>query len=349
MNRRFLSIAAIMAIGLLTVVNSLVLARQNASAAHLSAPNVPQLIGYQGRLTDADGNPLTGTYNMQFCLYDMDVGGTPVDGWCEDQTVSVTDGVFSVLLGSVTPIPETVFDGTVCYLGVKVESDNEMTPRRQVVSVGYAYRAEESSTADYASSAGNADTADYASSAGNSDTVDDMHASEFASATELDTHKASTNAHHTRYADAEAVAAIKAADGAGSGLDADTVDGQDASAFAATEHGHTNIQGFFWNSADFTYVKAGVNCGNTPRTANQLCQEAGFSSAVYAKGYHHGECAGPSMLSCEGVECFPAATNCVGKSNHIGEIREGDGSTEFSVSGCGGWNPGWFIRLQCQP
>ncbi len=167
MNKRYFSIAATVAI-ILSVAIMLVLIRGNAGASRLSATNVPELIGYQGRLTDANGNPLTGTYSMQFCLYDTDVGGTPVDGWCEDQTVSVTDGVFSVLLGSVTPMPETVFDGTERYLGVKVESDAEMTPRRRVASVGYAYRAEESSTADYASSAGNADT------------VDDMHASELA-------------------------------------------------------------------------------------------------------------------------------------------------------------------------
>ncbi len=337
MNRRFLSIAAIIAIGLLTVVNSLVLARQNASAARLAAPRIPQLISYQGRLTDpSTGDPVSdGTYDMRFCLYAGPTGGSAL--WCEDQSVLVTDGVFSVLLGSVTPITDPLFDGTECYLGVKVGSDDEMTPRRRVASVGYAYRAEESSTADYASSAGNADT------------VDDKHGSDFASTSEFDAHEADPNGHHTGYTDAEAVAAIKAADGAGSGLDADMVDGQDANAFAATDHGHTNIQGFLWNSGDFTYIKAGVNCGNTPRTADQLCQEAGYSSAVYAKGYHHGECAGPSMLSCEGVECFPAGTNCVGRSNHIGEMREGGGSTEFSVSGCGGGNPGWFIRLQCQP
>ena len=167
MNKRYFSIAAIVAI-MLSVANMVVLIRGNAAASRLAATNVPQLMSYQGRLTDADGNPLTGTYNMQFCLYDTDVGGTPVDGWCENQTVSVTDGVFSVLLGSITPMPETVFDGTERYLGVKVESDAEMTPRRRVASVGYAYRAEESSAADYASSAGNADT------------VDDMHASDLA-------------------------------------------------------------------------------------------------------------------------------------------------------------------------
>jgi hypothetical protein len=145
---------------------------------------------------------------MRFCLYAAPSGGTAL--WCEETTVPVSYGVFGLLLGSVTPIPETAFDGSDRYLGVKVGSDEEMTPRRRVVSVGYAYRAEESLTAatadyalfagnadyaaaagdaDYANSAGDADTAGYASAAGNADTVDDKHASDFANASH--THAAS--------------------------------------------------------------------------------------------------------------------------------------------------------------
>jgi hypothetical protein len=167
MNKRFLSILAIVAI-VLGIANSLTWVWQGAGAARLSAPSIPQLISYQGRLTDAAGNPLTGDYDMRLCLYDVPSGGSAL--WCEDQTVSVTHGVFSVLLGSSTSIPQALFDGPGLYLGVKVGSDDEMTPRGRVVSVGYAYRADEASTADYASSAGNADT------------VDDRHASDFASA-----------------------------------------------------------------------------------------------------------------------------------------------------------------------
>lgn len=46
------------------------------------------------------------------------------------------------------------------------------------------------------------------------------------------THTGNAAAHHARYTDAEAVAAIKAGDGAGSTLDADLLDGFHASAFA---------------------------------------------------------------------------------------------------------------------
>jgi hypothetical protein len=207
-NKRSTSVLAIAAI-VLSLANFFVLAGTRMGMAQ-SSPSIPELISYQGRLTDPAGNPLTGDYAMRFCLYAAPSGGTAL--WCEETTVAVSYGVFSLLLGSVTPIPETVFDGSDLYLGVKVGSDAEMTPRRRVVSVGYAYRAE---------------------AAVDADTVDGLHASDFEDAGAVSTHAADPAAHHTRYSDAEAVTAIKAADGSGSGLDADMVDGLHASSSPA--------------------------------------------------------------------------------------------------------------------
>lgn len=59
-----------------------------------------------------------------------------------------------------------------------------------------------------------------------------------ATAADIDAHKGDASAHHTRYTDAEAVAAIKAADGSGSGIDADMLDGKHGSAYANASHGH---------------------------------------------------------------------------------------------------------------
>ncbi|NQT26288.1 hypothetical protein HQ585_13110, partial [candidate division KSB1 bacterium] len=53
----------------------------------------------------------------------------------------ITDGLFNVLLGSHIEIPPQVFDSTEVYLALKVESDEEMEPRKQLVSVGYAFHA----------------------------------------------------------------------------------------------------------------------------------------------------------------------------------------------------------------
>jgi len=100
---------------------------------------IPQLVNYQGRLTDNLGNPVTGSKSIVFSLYTVSTGGSNV--WTETQTVSATNGIFNVLFGSVTALPGSVFDNAELYLGIKVEADAEMTPRQRIASVGYAYKA----------------------------------------------------------------------------------------------------------------------------------------------------------------------------------------------------------------
>ena len=105
---------------------------------------VPQLINYQGVLTNPDtGERLAGTYSMTFSIYSVETGGTAI--WTETQDVTVQNGIFNALLGNVNPIPLDLFDGSDRYLGVKVGSDDEMTPRKKLVSVGYAMKAYNSS------------------------------------------------------------------------------------------------------------------------------------------------------------------------------------------------------------
>jgi len=125
--RRDLKLVAIGLVGLLLLV---IVSTVGAS------PAAPQIMNYQGRLTDSAGNPLNGTYSITFKLYNVSSGGTAF--WTETHsTVSVTDGLFNVLLGSSNPLNPSDFTGTT-YLGVKVGSDPEMTPRQQIVSVAYA-------------------------------------------------------------------------------------------------------------------------------------------------------------------------------------------------------------------
>jgi len=100
---------------------------------------IPQLINYQAMLTQSDGTPITGTRSILFSLYTTETGGTAL--WSETQDITIADGLFSVLLGSVTPIPYSVFDNSAIYLELKIGSDPAMTPRKRLVSVGYAFRA----------------------------------------------------------------------------------------------------------------------------------------------------------------------------------------------------------------
>lgn len=109
---------------------------------------VPQMINYQGKITKSSGALIDTTVAMVFSIYSDSIGVTPL--WTETQTVKVEYGVYSVLLGSVIPIPSSVFNGSVRYLGLKVGSDLEMTPRKAMVSVVYAYHSGTADTAHFA-------------------------------------------------------------------------------------------------------------------------------------------------------------------------------------------------------
>lgn len=113
-----------------------------------ASADVPQLINYQGRLTDSEGEPVSDIVALTFTIYDDSTGGNIK--WTEiNPTVVVENGLFHVLLGAVNPIPDTVFSGSSRYLGIKVDTDAEITPRNRLVSAGYAYRSSRADTADY--------------------------------------------------------------------------------------------------------------------------------------------------------------------------------------------------------
>jgi len=100
---------------------------------------VPQLINYQGFLTTSLGDPVNATVDLTFTIYDAPGGGNVI--WTETQVgVSVSAGDLSTLLGSVQPLVDTVFNADARYLGVKIGTDPEITPRTQIVSVGYSLR-----------------------------------------------------------------------------------------------------------------------------------------------------------------------------------------------------------------
>ncbi|KPL21265.1 MAG: hypothetical protein AMS23_09580 [Bacteroides sp. SM1_62] len=101
--------------------------------------DVPQMMNYQGKLTTPAGALIDSTLSMVISIYDNQADVSPV--WAETLMVQVEKGIFSVVLGNVHPLTNDLFDGTVQYLGVKAGTDPEMTPRKEIVSVGYAYRA----------------------------------------------------------------------------------------------------------------------------------------------------------------------------------------------------------------
>jgi len=109
-----------------------VIAMLTLSAGVVLADEVTSAINYQGRLADSSGSPLSGTYTMTFRLYEAATGGTALA--TDIQDVVVTGGLFNTELY----FDQSYFDGRALWLGVKVGSDSEMTPRQEFGPVPYA-------------------------------------------------------------------------------------------------------------------------------------------------------------------------------------------------------------------
>ncbi len=135
-------------------VGHAIASRRGNPAAGTDAVVIPQLLSYQGQITDTAGLPVpNGIYAVTFRMFAQDTGG--VEFWTELQNVQTSSGRFNCLLGSVTPIDYLPQDGN-CWLEMQVHPDPVMTPRIRIASAAYAYMAGVANTADSARPSGNA-------------------------------------------------------------------------------------------------------------------------------------------------------------------------------------------------
>jgi len=124
----------------------------------IGGAGVPNLLNYQGRLTDSLGYVVPdGNYSVTFRIYDDSLGSTAL--WTEGQLLTVKDGLFAVILGSVVSFNVTTFSDSVRWLGIQVGLDQEISPREKLVSVPFAKEAEH---ADISESSIYSDTANHA-------------------------------------------------------------------------------------------------------------------------------------------------------------------------------------------
>jgi hypothetical protein len=124
---------------------------------------VPELLSYQAYVADVSGNPIGGAQPVNrsaiFKLYDAATGGNLL--YAETQTVTISGGSFSVLIGNGTGIsglpgpsapanPSGVRIGSIAksplFLGITVDdgtpaADPEISPRQQLVSSAFTLRA----------------------------------------------------------------------------------------------------------------------------------------------------------------------------------------------------------------
>jgi microcystin-dependent protein len=134
--------------------------------AALGQTTVPRLMNYQGHVVDGTGAAIGAGDSVQrtviFRFYTAVIGGTRL--WSESQQTSIVDGDFNVLLGNGTPVSgesnaAATFDGVFAdadvFLGVTVDNgdgdltnDAEISPRQQMVTTAYAFRATVAETVD---------------------------------------------------------------------------------------------------------------------------------------------------------------------------------------------------------
>src|SRR5688572_30491727 len=126
-----------------------------------SGPSSNRVLNYQIRLTDSSGIPVAnGTKNLKLTFFTASSGGTQLytacsaDGSAPGTPTAVVatfaSGTSTILIGSTLTcasgsspvIPATLFDNTAIFLGVTVEADAEMTPRKRIVAAGYALNAD---------------------------------------------------------------------------------------------------------------------------------------------------------------------------------------------------------------
>jgi hypothetical protein len=216
------------------------------------AASTSPLLQYQGRLTDpGTGQAVAdGSYSMTFRLYTLAAGGTAL--WTETKDVAVQGGLFSTALGDTTALSQAIFNGQQLWLGIKVGSDDEATPRQRILPAAYALglvpgAAMQADSSSAALQVTNLGTGDALTINGQTTLAGDLsvsgslsggtHAHSGADITSGTVAEARIDAAIAR--DSEIMPTVLATDGTGSTLDADLLDGFDAGDFASSLHAHS--------------------------------------------------------------------------------------------------------------
>jgi hypothetical protein len=111
---------------------------KSVMAANPNNGSVPTTITYQGFLDDA-GNPASGTYDLQFALFDAATSGTQIGTTWVVEDVAINNGVFTANLDF-----GNIFDGTSLWLEIGVRPGSStgsftiLSPRQSLTPTPYA-------------------------------------------------------------------------------------------------------------------------------------------------------------------------------------------------------------------
>ena len=125
-----------------------------AISSYSEAASFSKVINYQGKLTDNLGATVAdGLYNMEFKLYTASSGGSSIwtNTLIQADRITVTDGLFSVLLGATsTALTGVNFDQPL-YMSINIGGttntvsptwDGEMSPRKQLSAAPSAFESD---------------------------------------------------------------------------------------------------------------------------------------------------------------------------------------------------------------
>ncbi len=96
------------------------------------------VMSYQGRLTDAAGQPLNGNFQFTFRLYNASTAGTSI--YTETQTIPVVNGLFDTSVGPTTILASMRPEDLAQPLWLEVTIGTEtLTPRQRLLGSPYAF------------------------------------------------------------------------------------------------------------------------------------------------------------------------------------------------------------------
>ncbi len=281
-----------------------------------ASAGIPGKFNYQGRLTSAtSGAPLPGSHDLTFRIYDDPTGGSLL--WTEGQTVIADSaGVFSAILGTYTPV-EMSLDAPV-WLEVEVAGET-LVPRREIVSVPFAFTARKAGSAARSDSLGSFVPGDFVRQ-GQESTVSgvmitdgEITDGDIAADAGIDASKIAGTAWTSEN------------DGESSGLDSDMIDGLHATAFAGSVHNHSDI----YFTKDELHTEGVLNDSGNPVHWTRLTGvPGGFADGVDDAG---GAGDGHSLDAVDGDPVDVVYVNAAGDVG-IGITNPGIGKLEVATA-----------------
>ena len=104
----------------------------------ITAQSIPSLVNYQGRVSDASGDPLSGNMNIAVKIHSHETN--EAETYSEDLgSVAVNNGLFAIQFGSGTNFPSALAQAEA-WLEVSVDG-TPLLPRQRLVAVPYAMNA----------------------------------------------------------------------------------------------------------------------------------------------------------------------------------------------------------------